>query len=357
MTALLEIDLAAIAANWRYLAGMNRGETAAVVKADAYGLGAARVAPALAQAGCGIFFTAHLAEAVALREALPPPARILTLNRLAPHAAAEFLRHRITPVLATLEDVARWRRAARGGERPLPAFLHFDTGMNRLGLGPREAAALRDDPALLEGIGIVAVMSHFIAAEAPDDPRNARQLEDFLALAAGFPGARRSLANSPGMFLGPEFHLDLTRPGAALYGLNTSPAQARPMAPAVRLSAPILQIHDVPPGGEVGYGGSWRAARPSRIATIGAGYADGLHRALSNQGHACFDDTPVPLVGRVSMDLAMFDVTDVPANPGDTLVLLGARHGADELAREAGTIGYEILTSLGRRYQRRYLGA
>lgn len=356
MTALLDIDLTAVAANWRFLAGLNQGETAAVVKADAYGLGAAHVAPVLAGAGCKTFFTAHLAEAVALRAVLPQ-ARILVLNGLVPHAAADFIAHDLIPVLGSLAELALWRAAAVRLEHKLPAFLHLETGLNRLALPAKEFAALREDRTLLEGITVDTVMTHLAAAEAPEDVRNQRQLQDFLVKAVQFPAAKRSIANSPGTFLGPDFHLDLIRPGAALYGLNTSPAQPRGMQPVVKLSAPILQIREMPAGESVGYGGTWTAERPSRIATIGVGYADGLHRALTNRGTAYFDDTPVPLVGRVSMDLATFDVTDVPANPGDFLVLLDSRHGADELAREAGTIGYEILTSLGRRYQRRYSGA
>lgn len=356
MTALLDIDLGAVAENWRYLAGLSQGETAAVVKADAYGLGAARVAPVLAEAGCKIFFTAHLAEAVALR-AMLPQARILALNGLMPHTPADFIAHDIMPVLGSLAELALWRAAAVRLEHRLPAFLHIETGMNRLALTARELTALRDAPELLEGVSVDTVLTHLVAADTPPDERNQRQLQEFLAKAAQFPGAKRSIANSPGIFLGPEYHLGLIRPGAALYGLNTSPAQPARMRPVVTLSAPILQIHDIPAGAAVGYGGSWRAKRPSRIAVLGVGYADGLHRTLTNRGSAYFDDTPVPLVGRVSMDLATFDVTDVPANPGDLLVLLDSRHGADELGHEAGTIGYEILTSLGRRYQRRYNGA
>jgi alanine racemase len=356
VTARLEIDLGAIADNWRYLAGLSKGETAAVVKADSYGLGAAQVAPVLAQAGCKTFFAAHLAEAVALRP-LVPQARILVLNGLAPHAAAEFIAHDLIPALVSLQDVSVWRAAAARLERKLAAVLHLETGMNRLALGKRELAALHEDRTQLDGVAVDMVMSHLLAADAPEDAHNQRQLQDFLAMAARFPGAKRSIANSPGIFLGADFHLDLTRPGAALYGLNPSPAQPRRMRPVVRLSAPILQIRDIQRGETVGYGASWTAQRPSRIATIGVGYADGLHRTLSNRGTAYFDDTPVPLVGRVSMDLAIFDVTDVPANPGDPLVLLDARRGADELADAAGTIGYEILTSLGRRYQRRYINA
>lgn len=356
MTAFLDIDLNAVVANWRLLAQINsQGETAAVVKADSYGVGAAHVAPVLAKAGCKTFFAAHLAEAVALR-ALLPTARILTLNGLMPHAAADFVAHGIIPVLSSLHDIALWRAEARGLGRVLPAFLHLETGLHRLALDAQDLSKLAQDPTLLEGIKVETVLSHLVNAEDPQDARNQQQRAAFLALVPQFAGASRSLANSPGSFLGPDFQFELTRPGAALYGLNTSPNQPRPMHPVVRLCAPILQIHDLDQGAQVGYGGLWTAQRPSRIATIGVGYGDGLPRSLTNQGIAYFDDQPVPLVGRISMDLTTVDVTGTMAQPGDLLVLLDNRHGVDELGREAGSIGYEILTSLGRRYQRRYIG-
>lgn len=357
MTAILEIDLGAIVANWRQLAALHPGETAAVVKADAYGLGAAQVAPALARAGCKTFFTAHLAEAISLR-ALLPQARIAALNGLFPHAAADFYAHNIIPVLGSLKDIALWHAEAAGLGTELPCMLHLETGMNRLGLTARELETLHAYPALLHGLRVEVVMTHLVAAEAPDDTASQRQLRLFTEAARHFPRAKKSLANSSGMFRGAVFQADLARPGAALYGVNPTPAQPNPMRDVVRLYAPILQIHEVAPGETVGYNGLWRAARPSRIATLGVGYADGYHRALSNAAHAYFDDTPIPLVGRVSMDLTTFDITDLPAAvPGDILTLIGPRHAVDALAAEAGTSGYEILTSLGRRYQRRYLSA
>ncbi|MDR3504832.1 MAG: alanine racemase, partial [Acidocella sp.] len=330
MTALLEIDLGAIAANWHQLAATHPGETAAVLKADAYGLGAARVAPVLAKAGCRAFFTAHLDEAVALRQLLPE-ARIAALNGLFPHAAADFYEHNITPVLSSLRDIALWHAEAAGLGRPLPCMLHLEMGMNRLGLTARELETLRANPSLLGGVQVDVVLTHLVAADTPDDPVNRSQAMAFYEAARQFPGAKKSLANSSGMFLGPFFHTNLARPGAALYGVNPTPAHPNPMRGVVRLTAPILQIHDVAPGETVGYSGVWRAERPSRIATLGVGYADGYHRALTNAAHAYFDDTPIPLVGRVSMDLTTFDVTDVPATPGDMLTLLGPRHGVDAL--------------------------
>jgi alanine racemase len=356
LTAVLDIDLGAIQANWTILDGLHPGETAGVVKADAYGVGALRVAPALAAVGCKSFFTAHLAEAVALRAVLPGH-RIAVLHGLLPSAPAEFCAHDLIPVLSGLADIARWRAQARAVGRALPCFLLIDTGMHRLGLTAAELAALRQDDSLLEGLRVDVVMSHLIASDVPEDPNNPRQTQHFRELARQFPGVKTSLANSSGMFLGGDYQRDLARPGAALYGLNPTPGRKNPMRHVVTLKAPVLQVHEVKPGETVGYCGTWRAARLSRIATIGAGYADGYMRALSNQGTAYFDDTPVPLVGRVSMDLSNFDVTDVRVNPGDMLTLIGPRHDADALAAQASTIGYEILTSLGRRYARRYAGA
>ena len=356
VSARLDIDLGAVAANWRQLDAMHPGETAGVVKADAYGLGAVPVAQALAAAGCGIFFAAHLAEAVALRAALPQ-ARIAVLNGVFGHDAAVFRAHGLIPVLSTLAEIAQWRAQARAAGRVLPCFLHLETGMNRLALPVADCAVLAADPTLLEGLRVDVVMTHLLAAEVPEDANNARQLALFSTLLRSFPGVKTSLANSSGMFLGAAFHTDLARPGAALYGLNPTPGAPNPMRPVVTLRAPILQIREVGPGESVGYNGVWRAARNSRIATVGVGYADGYHRSLTNSATACFDDTPVPLVGRVSMDLSTFDVTDTQARPGDWLTLLGPRHDADALAAQARTNGYEILTSLGQRYQRRYFGA
>ena len=356
LTARLQIDLSAIQDNWRLLDGQHPGETAGVVKADAYGLGMAQVAPALAAAGCRTFFVAHLAEAAALR-ALLPGVRIATLNSLEPGEAADFAAHEVVPVLGALHEVALWREHARRLGRVLPCFLQLDTGMHRLGLSAGELARMHQDPSLLEGLRVDVVMTHLIASDVPDDPNNARQARLFVEKRKQFPGVKTSFANSSGMFLGEVFYSDLARPGVALYGGNPTPGQPNPMRDVVRLTAPILQIHALEPGDTVGYCGTWRAARPSRIATVGVGYADGFHRRLSNMGAAYFDDTPVPLVGRVSMDLSTFDVTDVPAEIGGMLTLLGPAHGVDALAAEAGTIGYEILTSLGRRFARRYIGA
>ena len=348
---LLEIDRGAIVANWQSL---RRGTTAAVIKADAYGLGAAQVAPALYAAGCRHFFTAHPGEAITIR-GLIPGAMLAVLNGLWPGFEPDFAAHDLTPVLGSLDEIDRWRTHARSLERKLPAIIHVDTGMNRLGLDARELSVLAADHARLDGLTLRYVMTHLVSAECPDDPENERQRQRFAQACAQLPPAPRSFANSSGLFLGPGFDSDLARPGAALYGVNPTPGRPNPQRPVVRLRAQILQMRDVPAGETVGYNGQWTAPRDSRIATVSVGYADGYPRSLSNKALAYFDDRPIALVGRVSMDLTTYDVTDVAAAAAGAWLDLVGPGGVDALAAQAGTNGYEILTSLGRRYPRRYL--
>ena len=346
MSTVLEVDLDAIAANWRNLKQLHNGATAAVLKADAYGLGALPIGRFLHAEGCRHFFVAHLAEAVALRP-IVPGAMLAALNGLWPGDAATYREHHIAPVLGSPAEIAEWRDTGGG-----PALLHVDTGLNRLGLAVAELDGLD-----LAGIDILYVMTHLASAEHPLDPLNTAQRERFAAACARLPPVARSFANSSGLFLGSAFASDLARPGAALFGVNPRPGHANPMRPVVRLRARILQVRDVEPGASVGYNGAWRAARASRIATVSAGYADGLPRSLSNAGAACFDGAPVPLVGRVSMDLTTFDVTGTGAEVGAWLDLIGPGMSVDDVAARAGTNGYEILTSLGPRYRREYLSA
>ncbi|HEX5803880.1 MAG TPA: alanine racemase [Azospira sp.] len=358
--AVLSIDLDAICDNWRALRKRLRSaECAAVVKADAYGLGALKVAPALYRAGCRSFFVAHLNEAIALRPALPDAAAIYVLHGAHPGAEAAFVAHRLVPVLNSLPQVAAWQKLGVMHGRALPAILQVDTGMARLGLAADELAQVAAVPAVLQGIDLKFVISHLASAEEPDNPANGEQLARFRAVLARLPRARASLANSSGIFLGDDYHFDLVRPGAALYGVAPVAGAANPLRPAIRLQGKVLQTRSIAAGTGVGYNHRWRAAAAARIATVAVGYADGYLRSLSNRGFAYVDGVPLPIVGNVSMDTITVDVSALPeARVGEgTLVdLAGPDNGVDAIAARAGTIGYEILTSLGQRYARRYCG-
>lgn len=360
-TALLTVDLAAITANWHRLQEMvgPTVEVAGVVKADAYGLGAHRVAPALCGAGCRTFVVATIDEGIALRRALRK-ATILVLGGPLPGACDDLVAHGLTPVLNSPEQVGLWGGYALATERALDAALHLDTGMSRLGLDAAAVDRLASDPSLMTGIHPVLVMSHMACADEIGHPKNAQQLTAFnrLSRRLGLP-VRRSLGASSTIFLGPDYHFDLVRPGAALYGINPMPGGANPMAQAVRLQARILQVRDVDTPMTVGYGATHQIARKGRVAVVAAGYADGLFRSLGNRGFGLIRGERVPVVGRISMDLTTFDVTDVAPDavyPGALIDMIGSGHDVDDLATEAGTIGYEVLTALGPRYQRVYSG-
>ena len=357
--AILTIDLAAIVANHRLLAARApKSEVAGVVKADAYGLGARQVSGALASAGCRSFFVAQLGEAIALRPHLPTDASLHVLNGLLAGEESIFAANGFVPVLNDLDQIARWRACARGLGRPLPAAVHFDTGMSRLGLSPAEADALVAKPAQLDGIDLRIVMSHLVASEEPEHPHNRLQFDRFAALRRHFPKARASLANSSGVFLGARWHYDQVRPGAATYGINPLPGQPNPMRCVATLRARILQVRTIDPPESVGYGATYRASGQTRIATIGCGYADGWLRSLSNRGEAVIAGIRVPVVGRVSMDLITLDVTAAPnAKAGDAVELMGPAMPVDEIAERAGTNGYEVLTRLGGRFHRIYSAA
>jgi alanine racemase len=359
--ATLEIDLGAVTASLQTLCRQHAtGVVAAVVKADAYGLGAPSVVPALHAAGCQHFFVASLDEALAIRD-LAAGAMIAVFNGAAPGSEADFAAADIVPVLNSLAEITAWAAQANRLGRKLPALLHVDTGMSRLGLDRRELATLAEQPSRLDGIAPRYIMTHLVSSELADEPVNERQLQRFAEACATLPPAPRSLANSSAIFLGPRFASDLARPGAALYGINPTPGRANPMQNTVRLLARVLQVREIAAGETVGYNATWRAARPSRIGTVGIGYADGWLRSQSGRGEArpmsghgaSFDGRPVPLVGRVSMDLTTYDLTDRPEiGPGDWLELIGPATPPDRVAEAAGTNGYEILTSLGSRCAR-----
>ncbi|NIA70310.1 alanine racemase [Pelagibius litoralis] len=362
-SGVLTIDLGAIAENYRRLRkAFQEKPLAAVVKADAYGLGMAEVAPVLVKQGARSVFVAQLEEAIALRpvlDACHPAVSLYVLNGLMPGTEAAFIDNNILPVLNSLGEIDAWSRAAVERDRVLPAAIQLDSGMNRLGLPEAETSQLREAPERLQGIAPTCFMSHLACADDPQHPQNAEQLAAFHAARRGLPKAPASLCNSSGIFLGPDYHFDLGRPGAAVYGVNPTPAAPSPVLAVVRLQARILQVRAIDAPQSVGYGATHRATGPARIATVAAGYADGYLRSISGRGRAWVDGREVPVVGRISMDLLALDVTEVApgaACPGQMVDLLGPQHGVDALAQEAGTIGYEILTALGRRYHRTYLG-
>jgi alanine racemase len=359
----LTIDLDAVEANWRALAReVATAECAAVVKANAYGLGLEPVAAKLAKAGCKTFFVADIAEARRVR-AQARDATVYVLNGFSPEVGAAFAELKVRPVINTMTELAEWDAFVSAQNWRGGAAIHVDTGMNRLGITVGEAAALavrlRN-----ENHGITLLMSHLACAEIADHPLNAIQVRQFRELRLLYHGLPASLANSSGIFLGDSTHLDMVRPGAALYGLNPTPGRANPMRGVVELTGRILQVREVPQGETVGYGAAWTARRSSRIAVVALGYADGLLRSGSGTdgkggGAAIIAAKRCPFVGNISMDLVCVDVTDLgdgAAHRGDTATFIGENMPLEEFAGSAGTIGYEILTRLGTRCHFVYRG-
>lgn len=356
----LRVDLGALAANYRRMANkISPSSAAAVVKADAYGLGAGPVCDALAKAGCRDFFVAHLEEALAVRATLADDARLYVLNGLMPGTEAACATAGVVPVLNSLEQASRWRDLARDLDRPLAAALQLDTGMARLGLSPDAAAAIAGDAMFFHHVPVDLVMSHLACSDEPERASNADQARVFAAMADLLPRARRSLASSGGAFLPRDYHGDLVRLGLCLYG--AAPREGvGPLAPVVSLDARVIQVRSVRAGEGVGYGLTFHRDAPGAIATIGVGYGDGWPRALSNKGAAYYRGHRLPIAGRVSMDSITLDVTGlvergIHLGAGDTVELLGPHQSLEAVAHEAGTIAYEILTNLGRRYRRTYL--
>jgi len=363
-TGVLTVDLDAICANWRKLEKTAvPAECAAVIKADAYGCGLDPVARALALAGCKTFFVATLDEARAARAALPSAA-LYVLGGFIQNTGEAYAKIDAKPVMGDLNELAEWDVFCRRSGWAGGAAIHIDTGMNRLGLTRLEAQGLI--PRINAGDhGITLVMSHLACAESLNHPLNSKQLASFREIASVFSGVPASLSNSSGIFLGAPFQFDLVRPGAALYGVNPTPEADNPMQAVVELKARVMQIRDIERGESVGYGGTWTARRPTRLAIVSAGYADGYLRAGSSNDGTRGADVMVagkrcPVAGRISMDLMAVDVTDLEKNAvrrGHMVTLIGDGITVDELAHHFGTIGYEVLTSLGRRYARVYKGS
>lgn len=360
---VLTVDLDAIIANWRKLEKTAvPAECSAVIKADAYGCGAEQVSRALSKAGCKTFFVATIEEARKVRGAVPDAA-IYVLGGYFQNTGEHYASINCRPVIGDLNELAEWDVFCRRTGWSGGAAIHIDTGMNRLGLTLAEAQAII--PRInASDHGITLVMSHLVSAEQLNNPANAKQLAAFRGIASEFSGVPAALANSSGIFLGAPFQFDLVRPGAALYGVNPTPEADNPMQPVVDLKARIVQIRNVERGETVGYGGTWTARRPTRLAIIAVGYADGYFRAASSNDGTRGAEVIVagkrcPVAGRVSMDLIAIDITDLPPNAarrGHLVTLIGEGITVDELAHHFGTIGYEVLTSLGRRYARIYKG-
>jgi alanine racemase len=362
-TGVLTVDLDAIVANWRKLEKTAvPAECAGVVKANAYGCGVEPVARALASAGCKTFFVATLDEARTVRAALPQAA-IYALNGFFQNTGDAYAKVDAKPVIGDLNELAEWDVFCRRSGWAGGAAIHIDTGMNRLGLTIAEAQGII--PRINAGDhGITLVMSHLACAEHLNHPLNAKQLAAFREIASVFSGVPASLSNSSGVFLGAPFQFDMVRPGAALYGINPTPEADNPMQPVIEVKARIVQIRHVEKGETVGYDGTWTARRPTKLAVVAAGYADGYFRAGSSNDGTRGAEVVVagkrcPVAGRISMDLMAIDVTDLEKNAarrGHMVTLIGEGITVDELAHHFGTIGYEVMTSLGARYARVYKG-
>jgi alanine racemase len=362
--SIVSIDLDAIRDNWAKInQASGRAECAGIIKADAYGLGLEPIMRTLASVGCRTYFVATIDEGRRAR-LVQPGATIYVLDGLLPGAEPNYTGFDLRPTLSSLAEVRDWAAFSRARGRRLPAALHIDTGINRMGLPEAEIEELVAEPALFDSFELTLVLSHLACADEPTNPMNEMQRQRFDFLRAKLPPAPASLANSAATFTGPQYHYDLVRSGIALYGGRAREDQPNPMRPVVTCAARILQVREVAPGASIGYGATYRVTRPSRIATLGVGYADGFLRALSvadgEPGTVGYIGVhPVPIVGRVSMDFITVDVTDVPpqlARRGAWVEVMGQRITVDDLTDKAGTIGYELLTRLGQRVHRVYVG-
>lgn len=358
MSTLITIGLGALESNYRYYCDRVRpSSVAAVVKADAYGLGVRKIAPALRHAGCSQFFTATHREGISLRSVLPD-AEIFIFEGVTQRSLKVFLEHGLVPVLITPEHCVLWADQAQALERRLPAIIHIDTGMTRLGLNESELGHLVHQKASLDWLDLRYVMTHYACADEKGSVKTREQLERFNRLRRLLPPTPTSVGNSAGSLLGPEFTGDMVRLGIALFGGNPYLDSKVPLMPVLRVQSRILQVSDIEPGVTVGYGATWSAKDNRRIATVGIGYADGYPWSLGNRGIASIGGCRVPVVGRVSMDMIALDVTGLPdesLQPGQLVDLIGPDVSLEEVAKLAGTINYEILTRLSQRARRKYI--
>lgn len=355
----LEIDLARIRANYRIISKICKtSEIASVVKANSYGLGADAIAPALQMENCQSFFVTSVDEGISLRKVLGQKSNIFVFNGVFSNDVEEFRNSNLIPVLNSLKQVEIWQEFASLKKEVLPCTIHVDTGMNRLGMIDTEMQHIIDKPDLLVGLELQYIISHLSASEIVDDPYNLQQLKKFKHYLKYFPKVKASLANSSSIFLGKEYHFDLIRPGAALYGINPlGNTFKNPMHNPIRLTAPIIQLQELPPESYIGYNMTFKTNSNRLIATLPLGYADGYPRAFSNCGVVVIDSHSAPVVGRVSMDSITVDVTELPPNKiflGQQAEIIGNYCTLDKIANIINTIGYEILTLLGSRYKRVY---
>lgn len=363
----MRIDLDGLRANYRKLSQLARpAECAAAVKADAYGLGAEPVCRALLEAGCRTFFVAHLSEAAHLRDLFGQRPQIYVLNGLPPGLAPQMADIGARPVLCCLDDIAEWQAFAAGnaGADAPPAAIMIDTGFNRLGLSDVDLAALSADPTRLQGFDLALVLTHLACADEPQHPMNAAQAARFETVVAAFPGVPAAVANSGGIFLGARYHADMVRTGISLFGGSAQGEDLNPMRPVVALDVPVIQNRQAAKGETVGYGATYTFDAPARLALLSIGYADGFFRSLSASdaiqgGKVYFDGRPAPIIGRISMDVTAIDVTALPASSatrGTWAEIIGPNQSASKLAKDAGTIDYELFTRLGSRAIRIYSG-
>jgi alanine racemase len=355
-SAILTIDLAAVRKNYQILQDtLNGVEVASVVKANGYGLGADKIGTALVKAGCKKFFVAHLEEGIHLRRYVGD-AEVHILGGLLPGASDAYREHSLTPVLGSLHEILTWGAYTR--DTPLPCDIHVDTGMLRLGLPQSELHRIANDPDIITRLQVSNIISHLASADELNRNQTEAQLRAFQIARKTLPMGNACLANSSGIFCGKPYHLDMVRPGIALYGANPTPNFQNPMCPTIELKAKIIQIRDASAGETVGYGATYKVYKNSKIATVSVGYADGYSRSLSNKAFAYLGRHQIPLVGRVSMDLITFDITNVPIDLckiGAWVELIGPNHSIDDVANEGDTISYEVLTNLGARYHRVYI--
>ncbi|AIL64787.1 Alanine racemase, catabolic [Rickettsiales bacterium Ac37b] len=353
--AILNVDLNSIVYNYLFLKKkLNTVECGAVVKANAYGIGANHVASTLAKYGCKHFFVANLEEAISLRAILTKQYNIYVLHGVFPNQEQEFIHYNLTPILNDIYQIKIWNCFASTKKIQLPAILYIDTGLSRLGLTTYDALDLFYNQTLVANLNILYLMSHLSAADNPTHPLNAEQLKKMSIIQKYMPNTHITFVNSSGIFLGTNYHFHLARPGMALYGLNPTPQSKNPMHNVIYLSSKIIQVRNNIKQSPVGYGGSYYAERNSVIATVAIGYADGYFRSLSNNSICYINGYKAPVIGRVSMDLITLDVTNVPAHfiyPGQSVEIIGDNITVDQLAKYANTLGYEILTNLGHRFK------